>query len=117
MRAALLLTLLLTSASVASDRFAPDNPWFRDFEAACRVGMDMSEDCKGSVLGAYAEYSGASEVDCDFVAFWQARDEQSGDMFTVLPWQYGVEFLVAVEGVCSPAIQPGFNLTERKTEY
>lgn len=102
MRAALLLTLMMTSASVASDRFAPDSPWFQDFEASCRVGMDMGEDCKGSVLGAYAEFIGVSDVECDFPAFWRARDEQTGDMFTVLPWQYGVEFLVAAEGVCSP---------------
>lgn len=105
MRAALLV-LFLVSPVAAEDRFAPDNPWFRDFEATCRSGADMLPDCEGSVLGAYAEYAGTTPdaVKCDFRAFWRVRDETFGskaDTISVLPWQYGVEAIVQTDGVCT----------------
>jgi hypothetical protein len=102
MRAVLLtLAVLLPAAATAQDRFAPDNPWFQDFEATCRTGDEMHPDCRGSVLGAYAEYAGTDHVECDFTAFWQVKDAKYGmRFFAVLPWQTGVEFLVAEDGVC-----------------
>lgn len=117
MRYAVIALCLLAAPALGSDRFAPDNPWFRDFEATCRVGNSLHEECAGGVLGAYAEFKNTTpdSVTCDYEAFWRVRDESmDGKMFSVLPWQYGVEFIVQTEGVCSLAggirIQPGFSL-------
>src|SRR5687768_9130633 len=104
MRSVLLtLLFLLPGAATASNRFAPDNPWFQDFEAACRVNDTMAGECMGSVVGAFAAYAGADpdDVTCDFEAFWRTKDDSKDSrMFDVLPWQYGVEFIVEAEGVC-----------------
>jgi hypothetical protein len=90
-------------SAAAEDRFAPGNPWFSEFEQTCRQGPEMAPECQGSVLGAYAEASGSSEVTCDFAEFWRVRDALYNDeTFAVLPWQYGVEALVAEPGVCGP---------------
>jgi hypothetical protein len=100
--------LLLVSPAAAQDRFAPDNPWFREFDATCRAGRDMVEECKGSVLGAYAEYAGVdqSAVSCDFREFWRIRDARfRPEIINVLPWQYGVEAIVRTPGVCKPPVE------------
>ena len=106
MRAAALLVLVLASPVAAEDRFAPDNPWFSDFEQTCRSEADMVPECEGSVLGAYAEYAGTTpdKVTCDFQQFWRVRDtkfDTKADMIAVLPWQYGVEAIVQTDGVCT----------------
>lgn len=96
--------LLIALPAAASDRFAPDNPWFQEFEKTCRAGNTMVPDCDGSVLGAFAEQAKTpvASVTCDFEAFWHAKDANHADRtFAVLPWQYGVEALVAEPGVCS----------------
>lgn len=102
MKALLLFAALVAATpAVASDRFAPGNPWFRDFEATCRDGSAMSEECQAGVLSAFAEQAGTEKISCDFAAFWQVRDERyAGQILAVLPWQSGVEMLVAEPGVC-----------------
>jgi hypothetical protein len=102
MRFALFAVLAMTALpATAEDRFAADNPWFRDFEAACRVDTgDMTEDCQAGVLGAYADFAETTDITCDFAKFWRVRDELKSDLFDVLPWQYGVEAIVQTEGVC-----------------
>lgn len=102
MRFALFAVLAMTALpATAEDRFAPDNPWFRDFEGACRVESgDMTEECQAGVLGAYADFSGSTDISCDFAEFWRVRDELKSVLFDVLPWQYGVEAIVQTEGVC-----------------
>lgn len=103
MRTLIVIAALLATPVLAEDRFAPDNPWFRDFEASCRIGDTMDEECQAGVLGAYAEHAGTENITCDFAAFWRVRDEAHGDsqILAVLPWQTAVEFLVAEPGVCS----------------
>lgn len=94
---ALLLTLAASPALAAGD-----DPWFRDYERQCRVGDDMADKCRGSLLGAYKEQSGADSVSCDFKAFWRARDERREDKFLpVLPWQNGlISVLGDGTGIC-----------------
>jgi hypothetical protein len=103
MRHLIVLAALLATPALGQDRFAPDNPWFKDFEAACRAELTMDEECQAGVLGAYAERAGTQNIACDFAAFWRVRDEQYPDskVFAVLPWQTAVEFIVAEPGVCS----------------
>jgi len=102
----LLLSLLLiglATPAVAEDRFGADNPTFQQFEQTCRAGTTMKAECKGSVLGAFAskEKTKPGKVSCDFAAFWRVKDAQHGSRIDdVLPWQYGVEFIVAEPGVC-----------------
>ena len=94
----------LALPAVAEDRFAPNNPWFGQFEETCRDGAAMNEECQAGVIGAYVEYSGSSNVRCDFAAFWRVRDGKlSGDIIAALPWQNGVEAIVREPGVCRPA--------------
>lgn len=103
MRFALFAVLAMTALpATAEDRFAADNPWFRDFEAACRVETgDMTEDCQAGVLGAFADFAETTDITCDFAKFWQIRDDDMNfEEFAVLPWQYGVEAIVKTEGVC-----------------
>ena len=103
MRSLLLgLMAFVAAPAFAEERFAPDNPWFQDFEAACRDGSDMNEECQAGVLGAYAEFAGTEAIACDFRAFWEARDSMADSKtLPVLPWQYGVEFIVQKDGVCT----------------
>lgn len=102
MRTLIVIATLLTTPALAEDRFAPDNPWFRDFEATCRDGLRMNEECQAGVLGAYAEYASSEAITCDFAAFWSVRDDKySGKIMPTLPWQTGVEFIVSEPGVCS----------------
>jgi len=99
--------VVVIGPAAGSERFAPDNPWFQDFEKACRDGTAMKLDCEGSVNGAFAEHAKVSidKVSCDFAAFWRTKDADHGDRtFAVLPWQYGVEFIVAEPGVCKTKI-------------
>lgn len=102
MRFALFAVLAMTALpATAEDRFAPDNPWFREFEATCRVQHEqMDEGCQAGVLGAYADFSGSTDITCNFAEFWRVRDELKSDIFDALPWQYGVEAIVQTEGVC-----------------
>lgn len=104
MRNAFIITALavaLASPAVAEDRFSPDNAWFSQFEETCRDGLTMNEECQAGVMGAYVEAAGDADVRCDFAAFWVARD-RLGDTLGVLPWQYGVEAIIAEPGVCGP---------------
>jgi hypothetical protein len=102
MRALLLFAALLAATpALASDRFGADNPWFEQFEATCRDGSAMNEECQAGVLSAYAEQAGTENVSCDFAVFWQTKDEQfASQTFGALPWQNGVEAIVAAPGVC-----------------
>lgn len=95
--------LALTAPAFAEDRFGADNPTFQQFEQTCRAGASMKADCNGSAVGAFAERTktAAANVTCDFKAFWRVKDAKHADRtFAVLPWQYGVQYLVAEPGVC-----------------
>lgn len=102
MRAALLL-LLMVSPVAAEDRLSPADPPFSQFEANCRDGEGMIEECQAGVLGAYAIFAGTESIRCDFALFWRVRDEQMNDLegFSALPWQNGLAKILAVDGVCT----------------
>lgn len=98
---------LTCSATVAEDtgRFAPGNPWFQDFERDCRQddpGDPMHDDCEKGVEEAWRNFSKSANVDCDYGAFWAVADDKTMNdpNFRVLPWQYGVEYILAEGGVC-----------------
>jgi hypothetical protein len=93
--------LLPVSPATAQDRFEPDNPWFRDFETACRIAGGVADECKGSILGAFADFAKVAQesVSCDFREFWHVRGTNFAfDEFAVLPWQNGVEAIVQTPG-------------------
>lgn len=97
--------LAMTAPAFAEDRFGADNPSFQQFEQTCRDGASMKATCTGSALGAFAERekTAVAKVTCDFKAFWRVKDvKHASRTFAVLPWQYGVQFLVAEPGVCRP---------------
>lgn len=104
MRKLLTVVLLIGVAAPASaqtGRFEANNPWYEHFAADCRVGNGMRADCQEGVLTAYKQSSDAQEVTCDFTKFWAISDEKMKDKyFPVLPWQYGVEAIIAEPGVC-----------------
>lgn len=93
---AALAAVVAQPVTAQTDRFAPDNPWFRDFEAACRVDDEnppMREECQQGVLMGLAEYRGYSNGGCDWYWFWEVADSMNAmtETFSVLPWQYAVE--------------------------
>ena len=92
----------LTSPALGQGIFGPDNPWFQDFEATCRDGDGMFEECQASVVQAFQNEAGTHSVKCDFEAFWRVRDtEYANDKYLpVLPWQYGVLAVLRHGGVC-----------------
>lgn len=95
---------LLSAPALGQERFAPDNPWFRDFEANCRVDDEtppMREECQQGVLMGLAEYKGYTNGVCDWFWFWEAADslKNNNETFAVLPWQYGVEAIID-SGAC-----------------
>ncbi|HEY4199575.1 MAG TPA: hypothetical protein VGM83_03355 [Devosiaceae bacterium] len=93
--------LVSTGAMAQEDRFGPDNPVFQEFEGQCRKDNTVVPECQGSIIGAYAEAAGTDKVACDFKAFWTVHDKKFNDKtFAVLPWQYGVQALVAEPDVC-----------------
>lgn len=99
---AALAAMLPTSAHAQTGRFEADNPWFQDFQETCRIGDDaIQPECEEGVLMGYAEISGKTGVSCDWTKFWAAADERDSDVFRVLPWQYAVEEIFRVEGVCA----------------
>lgn len=88
----------------ATDFFGADNPTWGQFIATCRTGQSIRPECRGSVLGAYAEHAKTTpaKVVCNFRIFWRTVDgEQSGRVALVLPWQYGLAFIVEKPGICS----------------
>lgn len=100
---AAVFALTTGAPALASERFAPGNPTFSQFEATCRVGNSVDPTCEGSLLDSYATkvHLTRAAVKCDDKAFWRVKDTQDNDrVFAVLPWQYGVEALVAEPGVC-----------------
>jgi hypothetical protein len=108
MKALPFVFLLLVSPAAAQDRFAPDNPWFRDFETSCRGAGGVVEECEGSILGAFADFAKVAQesVSCDFREFWHVRDTNFDfDEFAVLPWQNGVEAIVQTPGVCELPVE------------
>lgn len=96
---------LLAAPAVGQDRFGADNPWFRDFEATCRVDAQVPpirEDCALGVLTGLAAYKGYTNGACDWWWFWEVADsmqKQQGETFDVLPWQYAVE-VIFEHGAC-----------------
>ena len=93
---------LLAAPALGQDRFAPDNPWFRDFEATCRDDVSqqpMNPTCREGVLQGLREWTGRENVDCDWYMFWEAADALKTPYFEVLPWQTAVEFIFE-NGVC-----------------
>lgn len=95
---------LLAAPASGQDRFGADNPWFGDFEAACRADAEtppMREECQQGVLMGLAEYRGYTNGHCDWFWFWEAADSLSegNETFDVLPWQYGVEAIID-SGAC-----------------
>jgi hypothetical protein len=98
-----LAAVLAASPAFAGDDFAPGNPTFAQFEAACHVGAGTSPDCRGSVFGAFAAYKHTipSKVMCSDEVFWRVVDaEYGGKVIGVLPWQDVVAQIVAEPGVC-----------------
>lgn len=103
-RAGPLLSMMLgVSAAAGSDRFAPDIPWYEDFEQACRIGFGMDTSCRPGVLEGARLALGAEDIVCDWEAFWKDSDRISSDLFRVLPCQSGVAFVIAEPGICAPA--------------
>lgn len=95
---------LLAVPAAGQDRFGPDNPWFRDFEATCRADDEdppMREECQTGVLMGLAEYKGYTNGQCDWYWFWEAADslKNGNETFAVLPWQYAVEAIID-SGAC-----------------
>lgn len=94
--------LLAQPAFALTDRFAPDNPWYEQFAADCRDGHGMRADCQEGIIAAYQVKHDVQEVTCDFQKFWAISDEKMKDKyFPVLPWQYGVEYILEEPGVCT----------------
>lgn len=94
--------LLIQPALGQSNRFAPDNPWFRDFEKTCRDDASqrpMDPVCREGVLEGLRAWSENQNVDCDWYMFWAAADAIRSPTFEVLPWQTAVEHIFA-QGVC-----------------
>lgn len=87
--------------------FAEGNPWFRDYEKACRVDNTVAEKCRGSILGAVQEKAKGAKVTCDWRAFWRVKDAmQDSKILPVLPWQYGVLLVLDQGGVCTVSGAP-----------
>jgi hypothetical protein len=101
------IAALTCSAVSAEDtgRFAPGVPWYQDFERDCRQddpGDPMDDNCEKGVEQAWRNFSGSENVKCDYGAFWLVSDDkkQHDQYFAVLPWQYGVEYILQEGGVC-----------------
>lgn len=103
MRTILLLIFASLSlpALAQTGRFEPGNPWFDEFVATCRDGDTMIDECQLGVLKAFRAASGREDVSCDWHAFWAVVDaRKDSKVLFVLPWQYGVESVIAEPGVC-----------------
>jgi hypothetical protein len=101
-----LAVLIAQPAAAQSDRFAPGNPWYGQFEEVCRQddpGDPMDAECQKGVEAAWRDISKSPNVDCDYGAFWLVSDEMkrlAPQTFPVLPWQTGVEHVLREGGVC-----------------
>lgn len=99
---AAVMLALPVSAEAQTGRFEEGNPWYEGFAATCRDGSDMAPECQQGVLQAYQFVSGSQEVTCNFAKFWEVSDRlMDSETFPVLPWQYGVEAVIAEPGVCT----------------
>lgn len=88
-------------ALAQTGRLEPGNPWFKDFVETCRDGTEMVAECQLGVLGAFRASSGREDVSCDWHAFWSVVDSRKdSEVLFVLPWQNGVEAVIAEPGVC-----------------
>jgi hypothetical protein len=95
--------LAVAPVDARTDRFEPGNPWYEEFAVTCRDGDDgMVAECQEGVYLAYRSMNDAQEVTCDFARFWEISDlKMQDEFFPVLPWQYGVEFILMEPGVCT----------------
>lgn len=99
-----LAAILVQPALGQSDRFSPENGWWTDFEAACRLeGQEPPIDpgCANGVLEGWAAMTGYTNGACDWDWFWAVADtmKRQTETFEVLPWQYAVETIFE-HGAC-----------------
>lgn len=93
---AALAAMLIQPAHGQTNRFSPDNGWWTDFEATCRLeGQDppIEPDCANGVLEGWAATTGYTNGQCDWEWFWATADtlKRQRELFEVMPWQYAVE--------------------------
>lgn len=89
-----------SAASQGSGLFGPDTPWFRDFEAACRTGDTVHPECVKGVRDVAEKMAGFDPATCDLSRFWAERDKREGQVLAVLPWPYGVTFVLQDGQLC-----------------
>lgn len=80
---------------------------FSDFEASCRIEVDIAPDCRMTVQGFFAEANETTpdKVSCNGAALWQARDAMGAD-FAGKPYYEALPALVSQPGVCATGALP-----------
>ena len=92
--------LLFTGAAVAQGLCGPDTPWFREFEAACRIESSLTPNCVSGVRDVAAKMMVIDPATCDLTTFWTERDKIEGQILPVLPWPHAVKLILENGKLC-----------------